>query len=74
MNTKTISVEVRLSCMVVDVKGCLERQRHWGTSFYMLEPCIWHGQDGKEVPRCLLTEDSPPIGHRIVSQRQSPYG
>ena len=71
---KTISVGERLSCMVVEVKGCLGRQRRLFVELYRLEPGAWHGQDGKAVPRCLPMEDSLPSGCRIVGGRRSPCG
>ena len=68
---KTISVVESLSCMVFNVKGCLGRQKHWGVELYMLEQGIWHGQNGKGVPRCLLMEGNPPIRCKIVGGKQN---
>ena len=74
MQAKTISAVVRVSCMVVVVKGCLGRRRHLFIKLYRLELGILHVRDGKEVPRCLLMGGSPPNGRGIVSVRQSPCG
>ena len=71
---KTISAVVRVSCMVVVVKGCLGRRRHLFVELYRLELGILHVRDGKEVPRCLPTGDSPPNGRGIVGGRRSPDG
>ena len=74
MQTKTISVVERVSCMVIEVKGCLGRQRCLFVELYRLEQGTWHGQDGKVVPRCLMTEGNLPNGCGIVSGRQSLCG
>ena len=74
MQMKIISAGVRLSCMVVMVKGSLEGQRHFCVELYRLTLGTWHGQDGKGVPRYLPTEDSLPIGHGIVGGQRSLCG
>ena len=33
-NMKIISATVKLSCMMINVKGCLGRQRRWGVELY----------------------------------------
>ena len=68
---KTISAVVRVSCMVVMVKGCLGRQRRLFVELYRLVGGIWCGRGWKVVPRCLPTGDSLPIRRGIVGGRQS---
>ena len=71
MQTKTISAVVRVSCMVVVVKGCLGRQRYFFVELYRLVGGTWRVRGWKVVPRYPPTGDSLSIRCGIVGGKQS---